>query len=203
MPPDMEPSTFWSWFTEQSQALKAQTPEARAGTISEKLAELGSAITAEVSGDGEGPSEVIFTASGDVELFDEVYALVDVAPQLEGWVFFALRPPRGFEFTLELDGESAVSAAKLTFEPLESPQMPGALGLRIFVDDELAQREDLEDVLLFVIETGLGEERMAQIAHVEAVPAAEAQEPVPMTVLPVFMDTRAKRLAEEAGGTES
>jgi len=198
----MEPREFWGWFEKQSEALKAEAPETRAGTISDKLAELGSSISVEVSGDGEGPSEVIFTAGGNVELFDEVYALVDAAPQLDGWAFIPLRPARGFEFSLDLEGGDTIAADKLTFEPLESPQLPGALGLRIFVDDVLSAREDLEDVLLFLIETGLGEERMSQIVHVEAVPAAEAQEPVPLPVLPAFMDTRLKRLLseEQSGG---
>ncbi|MDQ3262677.1 MAG: hypothetical protein M3Y59_03290 [Myxococcota bacterium] len=197
----MEPREFWGWFKEQSEALKAEAPETRAGTISDKLVELGTSIAVEVSGDVEGePSEVIFTAGGNVELFDEVYALVEVAPALDGWAFIPLRPARGFEFTLDLEGDATLSADKLSFEPLESPQMPGALGLRIFVDDVLSAREDLEEVLLFLIETGLGEERMAQIVHVEAVPLAEAQEPVPLPVLPAFMDTRLKRLAEESSG---
>lgn len=195
----MDAKKFWSWFEKQAPDLEKQEPEARGAALNERLAELGSAIQVEVILYEEGPTEIVFTADGDVELFPEIHALVAAAPSRDGWSFVALRPPQGFEFNLDLDGEGVISADTLTFEPLESPQMPGAIGLRVFVEPELAEREDLGDVLWTLLETGIGEERLAQIMHIEVAPKDAAQEPVPITVLPVFLEQRAKRLAAEQG----
>lgn len=199
MPRAMDPKKFWGWFEKQAASLAQQEPEARAEAINAQLAELGSPIVAEMVVYEEGPTEVVFTADGDADLFEEVYALVAAAPALPEWQFTALRPGQGFEFNLDLDGEEQIPADTLTFEPLESPQMPGAIGLRIFVDASIAEREDLGDVLWTLLETGIGEERMARIVHLEAAAREAAEAPVPITVLPVFLDQRAKKFAAEQG----
>lgn len=53
----------------------------------------------ELSRDRHPAGEFIVTTEGHAESFPIAEELIRLAPNIEGWTFIALKPPRGFRFT--------------------------------------------------------------------------------------------------------
>src|SRR5262249_19135811 len=127
---------------------------------------------------------------GDSELFELIEGL---APKLaaEGWTVHALKPARGFEFKLDADG-AVVDARSLYFEPLESPSMPGILGLRLFAPEPAVG--PLSELAWWVLETGIGEKACALIEHLEVAAMPEEKgEIMPIRALGSFVQWHSSR----------
>lgn len=86
----------------------------------------------ELSRDRHPVREFIITAQGRVNAFPIAEELVRLAPNLEGWVFIALKPPQGFQFTTTCEG-TLFDPRQMWFLPLERESRPCDLGLRIAV----------------------------------------------------------------------
>ena len=118
-------------------------------------------------------------------------ALVAAAPALDGWSFVALKPPMGFDFTLEADGVEldGVGAA------LRAPGGPGGLGLRLYLPEAVAKEDDVEQLIRLLLQTGVGEENAAGIVHVEAAPLSspEAQEAIALPELANYLEQQRKQ----------
>jgi hypothetical protein len=164
----MTSTEFWQWMQDASVELLEADGQTVADTVEERLSEIDSRLGVEVSGPAE-PRELIITAWSDPSAFAAVRELVAAAPPLPGWQIIALKPPRGFEFAIDLDGLK-IDANELQFEPLAAEEDPKLLGVRIYVpsageDDD----ERLGRALPLIMETGIGEEAAAQIDHSEYV----------------------------------
>lgn len=104
---------FWRWFEGEQARLKLLiaaagepgpvAPEALGpcgAALAERLRDYAPGLTAEYALGRDGACVITFTAGGARDLFEDVFALTDVAPLLEGWEFQALRPrsaPARFE----------------------------------------------------------------------------------------------------------
>lgn len=161
----MSNETFWSWFTQESQALRELDPDAIAERIGAALeAEVGP-LGVEVSDEEEdGALDVVITAHRQALHFDTVKALVAKAPEVAGFRFIALKPANGFDFTLEVDGVE-LDASALRFEPMLGT---AGVGLKVYLPDAAARDEDVKDLIWLLLESGLGEEVAAGITQVEA-----------------------------------
>ena len=159
---------FWRWFSDASADLLGADGQAVADQVEQHLRAVDDRLGVEVSGPAD-PRELIITAWSDADAFPAVRELVAAAPPLPGWQIIALKPPRGFEFGIDVDGLE-VNAAKLQLSPLAADQDPTLLGIRIYVpsaDDNDDER--LDRALPLILETGIGEEAAAQIDHTEYV----------------------------------
>ena len=184
----MAAAEFWNWFVAEEAELRAAGGQVVADRVEARLREVDPRIGIEV-GEPEERRELIFTAWSDAEAFPAVRALVDAAPNpLPGWNLMALKPPRGFEFAIDVDGLQ-VDARTLWFDPLGAPDAPGALGVRVYVgvgapgsDPRWAR------ALALIIETGIGEDASAQIDYIEPYggPRADARS-MPITELLKFV----------------
>ncbi|MBX5483505.1 MAG: hypothetical protein IRZ16_16915 [Myxococcaceae bacterium] len=186
----MDTNAFVEWFRANSEALRARDPEVAGQEVMVELQKLDERLVAEVSDEVGGPRELVFSAQGDSELFE---LLEDLAPRLatEGWTIHPLRPPRGFEFKLDADG-TVLDARTLYFEPLESPSMPGILGLRLFVDEPAVPA--LSELAWWVLETGIGEKACALIEHLEVAALPEdTGDLMPIRALANFIDWHTHR----------
>lgn len=176
---------FWTWFSAQEPRLRSADPKDVTGEIEDRVRLLDERIGVEL-GDAI-IRELIFTVYVQVEAFAMVKALVAAAPKFDCWKMVALKPARGFDFALDVDGR-AVDASAITFEPLDSPAMPGAIGLRFFVDDALAANANRGGVLRLIVATGIGEEAAARITHIEVVPRDQAPaQPIRIRALSEFL----------------
>ena len=106
--------SFWRWFEGEQARLKLSieaagepgcpiNPEALGScgaALAERLRDYAPGVTAEYSLGRDGACVITFTAGGALDLFEDVFALTDVSPILQGWEFQALRPrnaPARFE----------------------------------------------------------------------------------------------------------
>lgn len=176
---------FWTWFSAEEARLRAATPRDATGEIEDHIRALDSRIGVEL-GDAD-KRELIFTVFVQYEAFDLVRELVAAAPDFENWRVIALKPARGFDFNIDVGG-TRVDASSITFEPMDSPAMPGAVGIRCFVDDALAQNENCGGILRLIVATGIGEELAARISHFEGAPLRRApNDPIRIRALPAFL----------------
>lgn len=184
----MSNETFWSWFSQESKALRDLDSDALARRIGEALEEHVGEIGVEVSDDEEdGALDVVLTAHREPLHFQTVKALVAAAPEVQGFRFVPLKPANGFDFTLEADGVE-LDASSLRFEPLLGT---AGVGLKVYLPDAAARDEDVKDLIWLLLESGLGEEVAAGITQVEAAPLSspEARDALPLPDLAGFLDS--------------
>lgn len=159
---------------------------------SEAAEELGGALLrideqlgVEVEEGGSANREVIVTAFSDRTRFELVRRIVAGLGEHRGWTFVALKPARGFAFTLTL-GNSPVSASRLQFEPIED--ISG--GVRILVESSifLPPESAATEWGWLIVETGLGEELAARIPHIEVAASRPGAGARPLTALADFVN---------------
>jgi len=169
---------FWQWMSENSADLIDADGQVVADRVHEQLHNVDERLGVEVSGPGE-TRELIITAWSEAAAFPAARELVAGAPQLDGWQIIALKPPRGFEFGIDVDG-LRIDANELQFDPLSAEENPTLLGIRVYVPsatDEDEEDDRLARILPLILETGIGEEAAAQIDHTDFVagPATDAR----------------------------
>lgn len=135
--------------------------------------------------------ELIITADGDQDYFQQVIELVEAAPALKDWKFTAFKPAIGFEFIIEFE-EIQFNPSESWFIPLASPTHPDEIGLRICYNEYDPEREqDFLSGTLILLDNALGEKQMAEeIQYVEVgqLPEEPSEEGfIPLTELPSFL----------------
>lgn len=171
-----EARLFADWFRDQHARLRAMPAERVADAFYDQLAALGLPFSVEVSRSEQedGPHyDVIFSAEGERSRFPDVRELVAAAPRVDGFSVTALRPARGFNFSITTAGVT-VQPSVMRFVPLSSKTAPDAIGIRLFVPDEMITLGS-PDLAMRILETGIGERDAAAIAHVEMVPLGQAR----------------------------
>lgn len=163
----LSPSNFWHWFRGFSGRLPTDDiPDALQNELLSQLHRYDSRLYF-LMATSSTPKELIITADGDVEAFQAADALVDEAIDMEGWKFFALKPPMGFDFRFQ-DGPIDLDVSQLWFMPLKSRENPAALGVQIgFPDADFVLDNQSVDAAYTILETAIGERSVANdIAHV-------------------------------------
>jgi hypothetical protein len=130
--------------------------------------------------------EVIITAFSDPTAFDLVERLVAGLRDLSGWRFVALKPARGFDFTVAVD-DQMLNAKLLEFTPL--PER-GAIALVVptALAGHLADTKDSEELAWLIVETGIGENLAAHVQHLEFISADRAQVKWPIERLASYLE---------------
>jgi hypothetical protein len=188
----MDISQFWPWFATQTGHWKTATPAAIADSLQATLQRVDSRLGVEIACDDSG-HEVIVTAGGDPAAFPVAKAVVQAAPSIRGWTFLALKPPRGFEFTIGLNN-AQLSASDLKFEPLESPQRPDQLGIRVYLPPPLPDKQQANEMIWLIVETGIGEEAATRIAFLDVAPLDKPHgELLPISDLAAYVSWYSRR----------
>jgi hypothetical protein len=112
---------------------------------------------------------LIVTAYGDSSAFDSVRELIRNAPQVKTWRFYGLKPAKGFEFEIRLHVGTTLDASTFKFQPLKSAADQRNLGIRLLVSKAKVVSKKLVEALGLALSTGIGEEAVASIEHVDAV----------------------------------
>jgi hypothetical protein len=192
----MTPETFWTWFAAEQPALQLFPAEEAASRISEQLGALGLDLCAEVSFDGPMP-ELVISARGRKEQFENVRQLVASAPASFGWKIVALRQARGFEFELSAEGLH-IEAAKLKFNPLRTEKRPAALGMEIALPHPVADAPVAKDLVRLILQTGVGEEAASKIAFLRIVcfETTLCSQWLPIAELSEYLQSQTKRCSQ-------
>lgn len=161
----MTSKQLWNWFTKHENDLKHCEPQLAAESLSEILAQVDTRLGVEVSDERKKRSLTI-TAGGDPDVFPMAKQLINEAPRTRGWSFHALKPARGFKFTINANGID-LDASELVFEPLTSADLPKKLGIRLFFPSSNREATSDNDMVWQILETGIGEEATCLISHLE------------------------------------
>jgi hypothetical protein len=195
---------FWAWFGEHKLEFSrlARPDEPFWDIAVEQLKKVDEKFWFELSRDRHPAREFIVTAQGHVSSFSLAEKLVRFAPDIEGWAFIALKPPRGFKFETTYEG-TRFDPRQIWFLPLESKSDPGDLGLRIAVPGlESVDKSTAHSAVLVILDTGLGEQSAAlDLQHTEltdlpADPASQGY--IELPELAEYIAWRKKRLESKS-----
>lgn len=169
---------FADWFRSQSSRLHALPSDEVADEVWEQLALIDEQLGVEVErhGDQKGPRGIIFTAFSQPDAFPLVRAIVALLDPLEDWNVCALKPPRGFDFSLTL-GRQELRASTLSFRPI--PEIKN--GFALLAPGLAVAGQGAEEAAWLIMETGVGEELAGRISHLEFGDPAQATDARPIT----------------------
>lgn len=141
-------STFWNWFQDNNQTIKNIINETHLNQkhisfwLSKNLSyyckEIDYLIVFPID-NNNNKIELILTANGNPQFFEQILNLIDNAPQLKNWKFTAFIQPtdRIDEIMKGLDDpyifhEITLKASELTFLPLEYHELSHKVDIVVF-----------------------------------------------------------------------
>ena len=149
--------------------------------ICDAILAVDSQLGVEIANEEEGGiREAIITAFSAAELFPLVHQIVAQLSDIPGWRIVVLKPPRGFEFTLTVDGRE-VEASKLEFAPIRGIDR----GIQLIAGPQLLSclptGQEREEFGWLIVETGVGEELAGRLRHIEFAEAGKVAGQLPIT----------------------
>jgi hypothetical protein len=160
---------FWIWFTENNKKFlflnQIDSKEIKDKLLDEFLKELHEycdKLYFEIGGHPEENNvELIISAEGNVDYFDQVEKLITSAPELKDWQIIAFKPPMGKGFKTNYRGKE-FDPSKIIFIPLNHQDDPTLVGLKVCYPD---YSDDERDIFIngtyIVIDTLIGEKSTA------------------------------------------
>jgi hypothetical protein len=184
---------FWSWFADNATALAEGDAQADVDTLYDEITKINEGLGVETADIDGGGVELTLTCYADPELMELVEQVYEAAPKTEGWRFVCYKQARGEPFVLHRAGVD-IDSTKVIFDPLSSPQDRKALGMRLFVPDEVVDHEEEDDILWDIVISQAGEEVAAAILHVKAAPMDKASgDELPLEELGGYVKWHVKR----------
>ncbi len=155
---------FWKWFSDNQNKFSFinEVEEAeRDNLLDEFITELhqfNENIYFEIGGDvDEDKKELIITAEGVEDYFEEVETLVSAAPEYKDWEVIAFKPPMGKGFITNYAGIE-FDPEKIIFIPLENEEQPDAIGINVcYPDFDESDREVLMEGTYLMLDAIIGE----------------------------------------------
>jgi hypothetical protein len=197
---------FWNWFKEHNKSYlslneidedeKDQLLEDLQGHLHEYCDQL----YFQVGGNYREEQELIITAEGDKDFFDQVEALINSAPAIENWTFIAFIQPQDDLDTTKFE-DVELRPAEMWFLPLESASRPKSIGIKIFTPNYGAIKESkwFKSAVFKVLDAVLGEKSFAMdIDHVDLglLPGnPEEHGMIELIELPAFVKWKKAKLA--------
>jgi len=190
---------FWEWFQEHHKPylfLSELNEETKAALLNNLFAHLQAYckyLSFEIGGAPEGKQELIITAEGNANYFEEVNTLIEAAPQLDEWQFIAFVPPRGTEFEFGFE-DLKLKPDDIWFLPLKDRAHPEVIAIKVCTPfyDRLKEYEWLRPAMYKILENILGEKSFAldlQYVDIGELPALPAEEGlIQITQLPKYID---------------
>jgi len=150
----------------------------------------------EVGGHPDQKQDLIITAQGNADFFNDVESLVEKAPQLEHWNVIALKPAVGDDTVVEYNGIKLASET-MWFFPLHSEKSK-KLGLRVYIENyNPADKDTFLFVTYLILDNLLGERSSAlDIGYVEIEnlpPIHETLDLIELSKLPRYVKWKKKR----------
>jgi hypothetical protein len=128
----------------------------------ERLHEYCDKLYFEIGGHPDEKQELIITAEGNTDYFQEVEDLVNQAPKIEQWSFIAFIPPRDVYFEINYEGV-VLRPEEMWIQPLCHEDDPSAIGIRVCARNyELIKgSEFFEPAVYKILDAILGEKASA------------------------------------------
>ena len=194
---------FWDWFKKNeakyfflNQINDYNEKERLLDDFLSHLHEYCNQLFFEVGGHPNEKQDLIITAEGDTDFFDEVETLVNKAPQLEYWNVLAFKPIRE-DYIIEYNSIK-LDPKEMYFIPLTNNN-PKKIGLRIYIDNYTSSNED--DFLTatnLTLDNLVGEKSNAfDIGYLEIKSLSsisEKEELIELTKLPRYIEWKKSKL---------
>jgi hypothetical protein len=172
-------NTFWNWFQDNNQTIKNlinETPKNQKHIcfwINKNLSYYCKEIDFMIvfPNNNSSKSELILTANGNPQFFEQVLNLVDNAPQLKNWKFIAFIQPteRIDEIINGMDEpyifrEITLKASELTFLPLAYHEVTQKFDIVVFLKNYnlYCDTKTLEQAIFIIMQDILGENSLFQ-----------------------------------------
>ena len=200
-----KPQQFWAWFTEHLEPLTMMSdlPEAQQTELLDQLqAQLTAycdGLTYEISDPTPNGRTLTLSAEGDIELFPQLVALTDAAPDFDWWEIVPFKQPRGVDLRVIFD-QYTFETAHMKFQQLENDIEPDILGLRIALPNPSRDDEDQLVGVYVTLEALLGEFDCATlVGYLETcpLPANDDSSFQPLDDLPEFVEWFKKQRDKE------
>lgn len=171
---------FWDWFGANHQryrnlsSVSGTQKDNLLEALLNELSKVQEHLFVEIGDETDGDSELIIHAAGRRELFDAVEELVDAAPPLAGWTFFALKPAAGPGGSVRY-GNALVDTKRAWFEA--EPVEGGAFAVTLYFHGlRAADEEDTLDASIIALSSMLGERAFAEnVASIVVAPATPSR----------------------------
>ncbi|RWY50998.1 hypothetical protein [Mucilaginibacter gilvus] len=164
---------FWTWFVENSKfyarlnAIETAAKEDLLNQFQDRLHQYSDGLFFEIGGEPGEVNELIITATGDSEYFNDVETLIGDAPRIPDWTFTAFKQAVPGHFVtrwefIELDTKD------MYFNPLKKGTSTD-LGVSVYLNNfDLSREDDFYNAIFTTLETILGERSFAlDIDHVD------------------------------------
>jgi hypothetical protein len=166
------PKRFWKWFRENSSRLSLLNQltdlSEKEKVLNEILGQLHSYsanLYFEIGGSSNDVQELIITAEGKKENFQEVESLIAAAPPIADWKFTAFKQPADSSFVTEYEG-LILDPALMWFMPLENENQPDNLGIIVYIKNYTEPHRELFISGIYkVLDTLLGEKSTSENIH--------------------------------------
>ncbi len=162
---DTEADQFWEWFRSNADSLLQRPPTEVVDLVVDRLHAIDAELSAEVSGFLEDNSkELVLTSHGQPSWFEFIFEFRRRAPEIPHWRIRALKPPRGFDFTVA--SNPGLTIRDWMFVPLKRSSEFAEFGVRIEMSND---DYDLVDgrTVASIVEEGIGEVLLSVCAHIE------------------------------------
>lgn len=199
----MNTEIFWNWFQANSEQLTMlndldkSKQDALLADLQKQLDAYCEGLTYEISEPTPQGRTLTFSAEGDMDLFEAVFALTDNAPDIDWWEFIPFKQPNGKGVNVTFD-KYRFESKNMYFQQLECEEEPDMLGLRIALPNPVKDDDDQLVGVYVTIEAMIGEFDCATlIGYLDTCPLP--QEPFkegfkPLDDLPEFIEWfKAKR----------
>ncbi|MCQ2299857.1 MAG: hypothetical protein MJZ81_07030 [Bacteroidales bacterium] len=199
----MNTEIFWNWFQSNSEQLtmlndlEKAAQDALLADLQKQLDAYCEGLTYEISEPTPQGRTLTFSAEGDMDLFEAVFALTDNAPDIDWWEFVPFKQPNGKGVNVTFD-KYRFESKNMYFQQLECEEEPDMLGLRIALPNPVKDDDDQLVGVYVTIEAMIGEFDCATlIGYLDTCPVP--QEPFkegfkPLDDLPEFIEWfKAKR----------
>jgi hypothetical protein len=163
---------FWDWFEKHNKAylfVDEDVKEQLLDDLQDHLHEYCDQLYFQVGGAPGEEQELIITAEGNSDFFEQVEALVNNAPVIDNWKFVAFFQPSDDLDTTNFEGVE-LSPRDMWFLPLESASMPKSIGIKVCTPnyDLVKESKWFKPAAYKVLDTVLGEKSFAMdIDHID------------------------------------
>ncbi len=159
---------FWEWFSKNNvkysftNTVDENTKEKMLDELQEQLHKYNKHLYFEIGNKENEYSELIITAEGNIDHFDDVEVLVKNAPAIPKWKITAFKPAMGSNYTINY-GNKIFDPGKIIFIPYSYPENETVVGIRVCFPDF---NEDEKDIFKWgtylTIDSVIGEKSSAK-----------------------------------------
>ena len=178
---------FWNWFERQ----KDEPYDGLITSVNERIKQLSLGLSVELDVI-QTPKVLVVTPQGMKHYFTHAHEVLAYAPPIEDWELIATKPPLGVLEVVEVDGIS-IEPSEVTFMPLNSPEHPDDLAIRLYHKAYVAQEGREQNAVIaglyLLLDKLLGEESATfdfQYIDFDDMPHPKEQD-YPLHQLPAFV----------------